>query len=328
VSPVNDNFRDGFHQQAVHAGRTPYLPNAVGGGCPFLAGVEDGGYVHVPLPVDGVKTRERTPDDEYTQARMFWRSVSEVERDHIVDAYTFELGKVDVPAVVERMVLRLTQVDVELAARVAMGLGLPVPSAPEPDGEADASEPMTSPSLAMVTENEYPVDGRVVHVLANDGCDLTGIRAIQKAILAAGAVPHVIAPHKGAIAGRRRGDELTVDRSFHTASSAECDAIVVAHGTGLAGQMAVATYVQAAYRHMKPIAAWGDGVEVLESAGIAASAPGVFGDEKVNRTLTRSLLDALGRHRHWDRADPHPTLVAVNTAADTSTTATNTNREV
>ena len=204
-------------------------------------------------------------------------------------------------------------------------LGLPTPSAPEPGVEADtdADDAMTSPSLAMVTENAYPVDGRVVHVLADDGCDLTGIRAIQKAILAAGAVPHVIAPHKGAIAGRKRGDELTVDRSFHTASSAECDAIVVAHGTGLAGQMAVATYVQSAFRHMKPIAAWGDGVEVLESAGIASSAPGVFGDEKVNRTLTRSLLEALGRHRHWDRADPHPTLVAVN-----STTATNTNREV
>ena len=47
-APVNDNLRDGFSQQAVHDGRTPYLPNGVGGGCPFLAGAEDGGYVHVP----------------------------------------------------------------------------------------------------------------------------------------------------------------------------------------------------------------------------------------------------------------------------------------
>ena len=308
VSPVNDNFRDGFHQQAVHHGRTPYLPNAVGGGCPFLAGVEDGGYVHVPLPVNGVKTRERTPDDEYTQATMFWRSVSEIERDHIVDAFTFELGKVDVPAVVERMVLRLTQVSLELATRVAMGLGLPMPPLPGPDvtGEADG---MVSPSLAMVTENTYPVDGRVVHILADDGCDLTGIRALQQALLAAGAVPHVIATHQGAIAGRRRGDELTADRSFHTASSAECDAVVVAHGTGLAGQMAVATYVQSAFRHMKPVAAWGDGAEVLAGAGIGADEPGVLVGDKVNRSLAKSLVDALSMHRHWDRADTHPTLV-------------------
>ena len=310
ISPVNDNFRDGFHQQAVHQGRTPYLPNAVGGGCPFLAGVDDGGYVHVPHAVGGVKTRERTPDDEYTQATMFWRSVSEVERDHIVDAYTFELGKVDVPAVVDRMMLRLARVDIELAMRVAVGLGLPMPEAAVPDG-APAGEPLLSPSLAMVTENTYPVDGRVVHVLADDGCDLTGIRALQQALRAAGAVPHVVATHKGAIAGRRRGDELTVDRSFHTASAAECDALVVAHGTGLAGQMAVATYVQSAFRHMKPVGAWGDGVDVLAAAGIAADAPGVLVGDKVNRALTKDVLAALAAHRHWDRADAHPTLATL-----------------
>lgn len=312
VSPVNDNFRDGFHQQAVHYGRTPYLPNAVGGGCPFLAGAEDGGYVQVPMPASGVKTRERTPDDEYTQATMFWRSVSEIERDHIVDAFTFELGKVDVAAVVDRMVLRLAQVSLELASRVAMGLGLPMPASPAPGSDTDsAPDGMVSPSLAMVTENAYPVDGRVVHILANDGCDLTGIRALQQSLIAAGAVPHVIATHKGAIAGRRRGDELTVDRSFHTASSAECDAVVVAHGTGFAGQMAVATYVQSAFRHMKPVAAWGDGAEVLAAAGIGADEPGVLLGDKVNRSLSKSIVEALSMHRHWDRADTHPTLVTL-----------------
>ena len=129
-APVNDNHRDGFHQQAVHAGRTPYLPNAIGGGCPFLAGDEDGGYVHVPRPVDGAKTRDRAPDDEYTQATMFWESMSEVEQDHIVDAFTFELSKCDIPAVVERMLLRLSLVHPRLARRVGVGLGIPGRRAP------------------------------------------------------------------------------------------------------------------------------------------------------------------------------------------------------
>ena len=84
-------------QQAVHHGRSPYLPNSVGGGCPFLA-AQDGGYVHHPRKVAGPKVHERRPDDPYTQATMFWRSMTEVEQDHIVDAYTFELGKVEVPA--------------------------------------------------------------------------------------------------------------------------------------------------------------------------------------------------------------------------------------
>ena len=219
-SPVNDNFRDGFHQDAVHHGRTPYLPNAVGGGCPFLAGAEDGGYIHVPRRSKGAKVRERGPDDEYAQATLFWNSMSEVEQDHIVDAYTFELGNVEVPAVVERMVLRLALIDNDLARRVCIGLGLAAPmllsnrtaqrttpkradpseAVPEATGGVEAS-----PALAMVTDNVYPVDGRVVQILANDGCDLAGIRALQAALIAAGAVPHVVATHKGAIEGRDGG---------------------------------------------------------------------------------------------------------------------------
>src|SRR5215218_301479 len=35
LAPVNDNNRDGFMQQAVHEGISPYTPNSTGGGCPF-----------------------------------------------------------------------------------------------------------------------------------------------------------------------------------------------------------------------------------------------------------------------------------------------------
>jgi catalase len=328
VAQVNDNFRDGFHQHAVHHGRTPYLPNAVGGGCPFLAGADDGGYIHVPRSVEGAKVRDRGPDDVYAQARLFWDSMSEVEQDHIVDAYTFELGKVEVPGVVERMVSRLALVDSELAQRVCFGLGLPGPKPPEmtgapgqdPDDDrgrtADGAErePVpdatggveSSPALAMVTDDAYPVDGRVVHILANDGCDLTGVRALQTALLQAGAIPHVVATHKGAIRGRGK-DELVVDRSFHTASSAEADAVVVAHGGGLAAETPVMTYVQSAFRHYKPIAAWGDGREVLDRAGIDVSAAGVVTADKSNRSFAKELVTSLSVHRHWERAGVHPT---------------------
>ena len=316
AAPVNDNFRDGFMQQAVHAGRTPYLPNAVGGGCPFLAGPEDGGYVHVPRMVQGRKVRERGPDDEYAQATLFWSSMTEVEQDHIVDAYTFELGKVEVPAVVERMVLRLAFVDEDLARRVCIGLGLPAPRVPDDGNGNDASDVTggvdSSPALAMISENAYPPDGRVVHILANDGADLPGIRAVRDALFAAGVTPHIVATHKGAIAGGgRRVDEVTVDRSFHTSSSAEADGLVVAGGAGLAENPAVITYVQSAYRHFKPIAAWGDGAELLAAAGASPSDPGVVVADRASKTFARAVVDALSVHRHWERADVHPTRMTV-----------------
>ena len=250
--------------------------------------------------------------------------MSEAEQDHIVDAYTFELGHVEVPAVVERMVLRLALIDVDLARRVCIGLGLSAPatpgvplgavddgelSAPDLDAVPDATGGLEdSPALAMVTDNNYPVDGRVVQILANDGCDLAGIRVLQAALIAAGAVPHVVATHKGAIAGPgRRADELTVDRSFHTASSAEADAIVVAAGAGLADNPAAMTWVQSAYRHFKPIAAWGDGEALLVNAGIDVSAAGVAIAPKASSKFAKSVVADLSVHRHWERADTHPT---------------------
>jgi catalase len=303
VTPVNDNHRDGFMQMAVHHGRTPYLPNNVGGGCPFLAADEDGGSIHVPRAVNGPKTRERSPDDEYTQARLFWKSMTEVEQDHIVDAYTFELGKVDVPAVVTLMVERLARIDTELATRIAMGLGVTVPNvAPEGDDMAP------SPALAMVTEDDFPIDGRVVHILANDGCDTAGITALKEELLELGAAVHVVATHKGAITGDD-GSELTVDRSFHTASSAEADGVIVAAGTNLQTNPAVVTYVQSTYRHYKTLAAWGDGLGLLTQAGVDVEAAGVVLSDAA-AGMAVDVATALSVHRHWARAATHPTRLA------------------
>jgi NAD(P)-dependent dehydrogenase (short-subunit alcohol dehydrogenase family) len=172
--------------------------------------------------------------------------MTEIEQDHIVDAFTFELGKVDVQAVVDRMLQRLVQVDGGLATRVGLGLGIAVDGVPDNDHEDE------SPALSMVTENVYPPDGRVVHVLAADGADLAGVAALKDAIFLAGAACHLIAPHKGTITNAA-GEEATVDRSFHTASSAEADAVVVAGGTTFADDPIVATYLQSAFRHFKTV---------------------------------------------------------------------------
>jgi catalase len=341
-APVNDNHRDGFHQSAVHQGRSPYLPNAVGGGCPFLADASEGGYVNVPRPVNGAKVRDRGPDDPYAQATLFWNSMTEPEQDHIADAFTFELGKVEVPAVVERMLARLTLVDEGLATRVGFGLGMqPIATttlfasdrdalrntARVADGDTEIDADCLpnagvddSPALSMVTDNRFPPDGRVVHVLAADGADLKGVRAVHKALTDSGVTCHVIAPHKGALVGNgRRTDEVTVDRSFHTASSAEADAVVVAGGTAFPGDPVVASYVQAAFRHAKPIAAWGDGVELLDQLGMTA-APGVFVAEKVSSGFVKSVVSGLAVHRFWERNGVHPTRQLLTTMTRTTNT--------
>ncbi len=293
--PVNDNHRDGFMQQAVHHGRSPYLPNSVGGGCPFLATDEEGGYVHVPRMVTGPKTRERAPTDDNLQAALFYRSLTTVEQDHLVNAFSFELGKVDVPEVVTRMLGRLADVDADLCERVATALGVPAPEG-NPVGEVELS-----PGLRMIRDESFPTDGRVVQILVADAGDAAGVALVREEFLAAGVTPHVVAPHKGAIIGAD-GTELTVDRSFLTSCSAECDAVVVGDADALSADPEVTRYVQEVYRHHKTIGAWGSGRDLLNVAGISGDAPGVIVSARgATKTLAASVVTALSQHRHWDR---------------------------
>jgi catalase len=238
---------------------------------------------------------------------MFWNSMTEVEQDHIVDAFTFELGKCDVTAVVERMLQRLTLIDGDLARRIGVGLGIPVEV-----GAASAQDVEESASLSMVTDESFLVDGRVIHILANDGADLAGIDRLREAIVASGAAPHLIATHKGAIAGRGGvegdgPDELTVDRSFRTASSAEADAVVVADGAALADDPIARSYVESAYRHHKTLAAWGDGVELLNRSGAGDEEAGVVTAARSTDAFAAEIIAELEKHRHWERVAPHPT---------------------
>ncbi|MDP9823969.1 catalase [Nocardioides massiliensis] len=95
--PVNDMFREGFHQHAVHAGVAPYQPNSLDGGCPFIPGAGDRPFVEFPAEVPAARKVRELPasfDDHLSQVRMFWHSLSPVEQQHTIHAYTFELGQV------------------------------------------------------------------------------------------------------------------------------------------------------------------------------------------------------------------------------------------
>ena len=113
VAQVHNNQRDGMHRQAINRGRVAYEPNSLGGGCPFQAGKM--GFVSFPEPMardaDKVRGKPERFADHYTQATLFFNSQTPVEQQHIINAFRFELSKVQVPAIRERMVLGLMNVD-------------------------------------------------------------------------------------------------------------------------------------------------------------------------------------------------------------------------
>ncbi|MEA2843466.1 MAG: catalase, partial [Actinomycetota bacterium] len=134
LAQVHNNQRDGMHRQAINRGRVSYEPNSLGGGCPFQAGAA--GFVSAPerIEPDAHKVRGKAERfaDHYTQATLFWNSQTPVEKSHIVNAFRFELSRVQTPAVRERMVSGLMNVAAELAGAVAEGLGIRPMPAPMP----------------------------------------------------------------------------------------------------------------------------------------------------------------------------------------------------
>jgi catalase len=317
-APVNDMLRDGFMQQAVHAGVAPYRPNSLDAGCPFKAGADAGAFVEVPavLPT-GPKLRANpaTFADHFTQPRMFLQSLSAVERDHLVAAYTFELGKCYEQAVKERQLRALAEIDTELCAAVATGLGLP---APEPTTPTSPTA-RTSPALSQLGE-AWPVDGRIVGIVVDveDQSSYANGATLVAALQGAGTLPLVVAA---------RGGELgngTVQRTFLTARSVEFDALLVAgcpapapdvrrdtKGSPTAPTAArpldprVALLLQEAFRHGKAIGAWGAGVDAVRTADLfSAGAPAGVVTGESPADVVPDVLTLLSRHRVWERTLP------------------------
>jgi catalase len=298
-APVNDMLRDGYHQGAVHGGAAPYKPNTLDGGNPFEAGTDEDAFVEVPRPVEGTKVRQapQSFSDHTSQARMFWLSMSPVEQDHLVQAFTFELGKCYETAIRERQLRVLANVDPDLCAQVAEGLGLPAPEATE--ALADVAP---SPALSQVGRR-WPTTGRVIGIVVDESADSDSVRPVREAIFAGGMVPLVIAAKGGKLAGGD-GEPLDVQRTFLTARSVELDAVLVSGAPAPAADAAVdprvALLLAEAYRHAKAIGAWGQGVQALAAAGCAPDAPGIVVDDDAQAVLAQ-VVELMAEHRVWSR---------------------------
>jgi catalase len=336
VAPVHNNQRDGHMRQTITRSRTSYEPNSIGGGCPFQAGRDMSGFTSCTERIDASKVRARSRSffDHFSQAALFYRSMSEPEQNHIVKAFLFELGKVEIPAIRERMIGLLAQVDQTLAGRVAEGLRIKLPvdvagplnhSIPA-DGRIDDYQPTprkvsveTSPALSQENTAKDSIKTRKVAFLVADGVDDSAVLNMVKALKAAGAMGKLVAPHDGTIRGAK-GTEMTVDFSFLTTSSVLFDAVYVPGGRASVDALlknADAThFINEAFKHCKSIAATGEGAHLLGSTYIGAefrneegaSEPGSSADpglivskEADARKVANDFIAAIAQHRHWAR---------------------------
>ncbi|MDQ0994371.1 catalase [Streptomyces sp. V3I7] len=318
VADVRNNQRDGYHQSTIHRG-TNYFPNSLGGGCPAPAGADSEAFTHYAERVDGAKIRRRSESfkDYYSQPALFWNSMSDWEKQHIVAAFRFELGKVETPEVRARTIEQLAHVDGQLAREVAEGIGVPAP----PDGTQTASK-QSSPALSLQSlTGDGSIRTRKIAVPVADGADARQVASIREALEPEGAIVEVLAATDGTVASAD-GEPLEVDRALPTVASVLYDAVVLPGNTADTSPLTVdpdaLRFVRDAYRHGKPVAALGNGVDVLaalEPEGIHLSMEphrtvtdqGVITDVApgpASAEFARALAAAVAAHRHWGRPAP------------------------
>jgi len=313
LAPVHNNQRDGLHRQAIPRGRVAYEPNSLGGGCPFQAGAA--GFVSFPQPVEGDKLRGKPEKfaDHYTQATLFYDSQTAVEKAHIAGGFRFELSKLTVPAIRERMVSSLANVSAELAATVAAGLGMAVPKAmPKVLARPAKPEVTTSAALSLTA---LPGDGsirsRSVAILVADGVDGKSIAAAQAALRAAGATVHLIAPRLGPVEPVN-GKPFDATGTLENSAPVLFDGLVLPDGAGgvkaLGGCVEVMDFISNQYRHGKTLLAIGASKALFERAGVTTALangetdPGVLAGAAANaQGAVADFITALGRHRHPER---------------------------
>jgi catalase len=330
LAPVTNNQGGGFMRMTIGKGKTNYFPNSLGDGFPKMAPEDEGGYVHYMEKVEGRKVKERSESfkDHFSQATMFWHSLTKPEQNRLVSAIHFELGKVMSKEVRHRMIHAIfNHVDHDLARRAAMGIGIEPPL-------NDEAKPVSkrAPEVSVEHQKQPGVKTLKVAVLAADGVDEGSLQAVKDALMKEGARAKVVSQYLGALQGSG-GGSVDVDMSYVTTASIMFDAVFVPGG----GQSAATLkthgdalhFVQEAFKHGKPVGAVGEGVDLLAAAhlpGVQLAADGeTIGDKgvvtdrsgKVTETVgqrvmeavgaggsgafTARFLEALAEHRHWGR---------------------------
>ncbi len=323
IAPVHNNQRDGMHRQAIHRGRVNYEPNSMAGGCPFQAGAAQG-FVSVPARQQAqdeqakVRGKPEKFADHYTQATLFFESQTPVEQAHIAAAFRFELSKVTIPAIRERMVASLRNASESLAQQVAEGIGMSPLPAPLPRALAtpEAPEVSVAPSLSLTARpGDGSIDARKVAILVAPGVINSSLIDIHAALTEHGAVPRFVGVRIGPVSSVE-GDTLNADASMENEPGFLFDALVLPDGdegvAALAKDGHTMEFIKDQYRHGKTILALGASEALLTAAGVSAVLPSGDADEGVliaqhsAPAAIEAFIAGIAKHRHPERETDPP----------------------
>lgn len=320
-NPVHNNQRDGYSQHRVFKGKVAYYPNKLQDNTPAVVSERDGGYLEYPEKVSGHEQRGKHGKflDHFSQAQLFYNSITTAEQQQVVDGARFEIGKCNSEMVRENMIGYLNNIDNNLAIRVATSLGAKPPKDLYPNANKT--------TINLSIEN-YPhpknIKAKKVAILTAPGIDVKEATAMFDLLRNKGAYVDFV--------GLKMGDQdgLNITQTYITTASVLYDAVYVPSGTQeafdkLASDISAfpydepASFILDTYRHGKPIAASGLGAALLKAAHLPSY---IFENNLQNQKkygviihkqpfkIGEAFEEAILKQRFWIRLpiDPNATM--------------------
>ncbi|ROH99748.1 catalase [Chryseobacterium daecheongense] len=322
ISTVHNNQRDGHMRQQIVKGKVSYEPNSIGNGCPFQAMMQEGGFASHQEKVSGSKVRERSKSfvDHYSQAKLFYNSQSTPEKMHLQNALIFELSKVTIPEIRERMVGQLAFIDMFLAWRVAEKLGLEVKKLDWPNQslpadsniielQSEEREPHTKISEALSMQNTVKdtIKSRKIGFIMGNGADAEAITTLKNKLEEAGAVVEIIAPSLAPV--KTNDGTVFIPKHSLTSTASVCfDALYIASGESSVQELLIPEnkhlvlhFINEAYKHCKAIYFGAETDMLYKSSNVSLRKhedPAIINIRENNPD--DQFIDAISKHRVWD----------------------------
>ncbi len=296
VCPFHNNQRDGYGRQTINVGKVAHHRNALANNSPYPVSEKDGGYAHYQEKVEGHKIRARSDSfkDHFSQATLFWNSMSGPERVHIIGAFSFEVGKVKDKAVKQRVVDMFANVNLDLAIAIAANIGAVPPAA------GGSTVTKSSPALSQEHTTKKAFTRKVAVVIA-EGFDFQQVNSVIGALQTAGAIPAILSDKQGMITSSD-GNQLEAQHTFITDSSVVFDAVYIDGGKNASPtfEMNARQFIKEAFIHYKPIAVTNEGKTWVEKDRMGNGA-GMFLGQAGSSDYVNQFVQGIASHRFWDR---------------------------
>ena len=320
LNQKHNNQKDGTGRIDILKGGVSYFPNSKASGCPYHAMLKgEEGFQSHQQEVQGKKVRGRSDSfaDHFSQATLFFNSQSKPEKQHIIDAFSFELSKVTDPKIRERQVAILYQIDKTLAQKVGDNLGIKPPKEldeltlsfarqnhPNYPIQPKKQEINSSDALSMkVKEGEGTIKTRKVAFLVDNGVSKKSVDQLKKALEKEGAQAVLISSKVGELT-YEEGSKEKISHSYLTDPSVCYDAVFTPSGKSIESLKLNSDYyefINDSYRHCKILAFAKGAGSLMDNSFVKLDRGVILEDE--NENWIADFIQVMKLHRIWDREE-------------------------